>query len=74
MAEDGVAGGNRDIFLSLLFDYVEQISLIWPHMEDPDIEITVDGGIAFFSWNDEAIQNLAEELGEPEFPEPRPCG
>ena len=42
--------------------------------EETDIEITVDGEIAFFSWNNEAIQELAEELGEPDFPEPRPCG
>ena len=43
-------------------------------MEELEIEIIVDGEIAFFSWNDEEIQDLSEELGEPEFPEPRPCG
>jgi len=43
-------------------------------MEETDIEIIVDGEIAFFTWNNEAIQGLAEELGETDFPEPRPCG
>lgn len=43
-------------------------------MEEPEIEIIVDGEVAFFSWNNEAIRDLSEELGEPEFPEPRPCG
>jgi hypothetical protein len=43
-------------------------------MEETEIEITVDGEIAFFSWNNETIQELSEELGEPEFPEARPCG
>jgi len=43
-------------------------------MAEPDIEIIVDGEIAFFSWNDEAIQEMAEELGKTDFPEPRPCG
>jgi len=43
-------------------------------MEEPDVEIIVDGEIAFFSWNNESIQGLAEELGETDFPEPRPCG
>jgi hypothetical protein len=42
--------------------------------EEPEIEIIVDGEIAFFSWNNETIQDLSEELGEPEFPEARPCG
>jgi len=40
----------------------------------PDIEIVIDKDFIFFSWNDEGIQELAEELGTPEFPEPRPCG
>ena len=39
-----------------------------------DIEIVIYQDVAVFSWNDDAIQWLAEELGEPEFPEPRPCG
>jgi hypothetical protein len=43
-------------------------------MEEREIEIIVDGENAFFSWNNEAIQKLAEELGETDFPEPRPCG
>ena len=43
-------------------------------MEEIEVEIIVDGEIAFFSWNDETIQDLAEELGEPQFSEPRPCG
>jgi hypothetical protein len=43
-------------------------------MEELEIEIIVDGEITFFFWNDEMIQDLSEELGEPEFPEPRPCG
>ena len=43
-------------------------------MEEIEVEIIVDGEIAFFSWNDEAIQEMARELGETEFPEPRPCG
>jgi len=42
--------------------------------EEPEIEIIVDGENAFFSWNNEAIQKLAGELGETDFPEPRPCG
>lgn len=40
----------------------------------PDIEIVIDEDVTFFSWNDERIQELAEELGTPEFPESRPCG
>ena len=40
-----------------------------------EIEIVIDKDITLFSWNDEnTIQPMAEELGEPEFPEPRPCG
>ena len=39
-----------------------------------DIEIIIYQDVAVFSWNDDAIQGLAEELGEPEFAEPRPCG
>jgi len=40
----------------------------------PDIEILIDEDLLFFSWNDDLIQEMAEELGTPEFPEPRPCG
>ena len=39
-----------------------------------DIEIVIDQDVVVFSWNDEEIQEIAEELGEPEFPESRPCG
>jgi hypothetical protein len=40
-----------------------------------DIEIIIENDMTLFSWNDETtIQPMAEELGEPEFPEPRPCG
>ena len=39
-----------------------------------EIEIVIKQDLAFFSWNDEVIQEMAEELGEPEFSEPRPCG
>lgn len=38
------------------------------------MEILIDEDEVFFLWNDEAIQELAEALGEPEFSEPRPCG
>jgi len=41
---------------------------------EKEIEITIVGDGVCFSWNDEAIQDLAEALGETEFPEPRPCG
>ncbi|MEJ2024435.1 MAG: hypothetical protein P8Y00_05390 [Deltaproteobacteria bacterium] len=40
----------------------------------PDIEIVIDESVVIFSWNDTVIQELAEELGTPEFPESRPCG
>jgi len=40
-----------------------------------DIEVVIQKDGAIFSWNDNTvIQPIAEELGEPEFPEPRPCG
>lgn len=39
-----------------------------------ELEIILDGEDVLFSWNNEAIQELSEELGEPEFTEPRPCG
>lgn len=38
------------------------------------IEIVIEDDEAFFSWNDETIQAMAEELGTPEFAESRPCG
>jgi hypothetical protein len=38
------------------------------------IEIQVEGNRVVFSWNDEVIQKMAEELGEAEFAESRPCG
>jgi len=60
--------------LSLVFDSGEQLTLIWVPMEEGDIEIIVEGEILFFAWNNEVIQQLAEEFGETEFPEPRPCG
>ena len=39
-----------------------------------ELEIIIDGNTAIFSWNNEMIEDMAEELGEPEFPQPRPCG
>ena len=39
-----------------------------------EIEIMIENDTAIISWNDETIQEIAEDLGEPEFPEPRPCG
>ena len=39
-----------------------------------EIEIVIEKDRAVFLWNDETIQEIAEEVGEPEFPEPRPCG
>ena len=74
MEENRVAWLISDIFLTLLFDFIEQFILFWILMEEPDIEIIVAGEITLFFWNNEAIQNLAEELGETDFPEPRPCG
>ncbi|MBN2032275.1 MAG: hypothetical protein JW836_03285 [Deltaproteobacteria bacterium] len=50
-----------------MFDKVE-------HSGEEEIEILIDQDLVLFSWNDEAIQEMAEVLGEPEFPEPRPCG
>jgi len=40
----------------------------------PDIEIVIEADLLFFSWNNDLIQELAEELGIPEIPQPRPCG
>jgi hypothetical protein len=39
-----------------------------------EIEVLIEEETAIFSWNDPAIQEMAVELGEPEFPESRPCG
>ncbi len=39
-----------------------------------DIQIVIDRDMIFILWNNEEIQGIAEELGEPEFPESRPCG
>ena len=39
-----------------------------------EIEVIIKENMVLFEWNDETIQEMAEELGEPEFPEPRPCG
>ena len=39
-----------------------------------EIEIMIENDTAIISWNDETIQEIAKDLGEPEFPEPRPCG
>jgi len=56
-------------------------SFFWPqvfdkveHFRETEMEILIDQDLVLFSWNDEAIQEMAEALGEPEFPEPRPCG
>ena len=43
-------------------------------MPEKEIEIIIDQDVVLFSWNDEAIQELAVELGETDFREPRPCG
>jgi hypothetical protein len=55
-----------------VFDKIEQSKNRGPSEEE--IEITVVENRVYFSWNDGAIQDLAEALGETEFPEPRPCG
>jgi hypothetical protein len=39
-----------------------------------ELEFLIDNDFILISWNDVEIQEMAEELGEPEFPEPRPCG
>lgn len=55
-------------FWSQVFDKIEQ------NLRVKEIEITLVDDQAYFSWNDDAIQELAEALGETEFPKPRPCG
>jgi hypothetical protein len=52
-----------------VFDKIEQTP-----PPEAEIEVTIVDNRVYFSWNDESIQDLAEELGETEFPEPRPCG
>jgi len=39
-----------------------------------DIELWIERDMVMISWNDETIQDIAEEMGQPEFSEPRPCG
>lgn len=39
-----------------------------------EIEILIENDTTLFSWNDDTIQEMAEDMGEPEFPTPRPCG
>ena len=39
-----------------------------------EFEILIEEDTAIFSWNDPVIQEMALELGEPEFQEARPCG
>jgi hypothetical protein len=39
-----------------------------------EIEILIQNDMVAISWNDETIQEIAEEIGQPEFPDPRPCG
>jgi len=39
-----------------------------------EIEILIENDTAIISWNDEIIQEIAEDMGKPEFHEPRPCG
>jgi len=59
--------GSCSFFWSQVFDKVE-------HFKEHEMEILIDQDLVVFSWNDEAIQEMAEALGETEFPEPRPCG
>jgi hypothetical protein len=55
-----------------MFDKIEQRkNQDFPEVE---IEITIVENRVYFSWNDDDIQDLAEALGETEFPRPRPCG
>ena len=39
-----------------------------------EIEVIIENDTTIFSWNNETIQEIAEEIGEPQFPESRPCG
>ena len=63
------------IFLRFVFYSIEQCGgKKMTAMPEKEIEIIIDQDVVLFSWNDEAIQRLAEELGNTDFPEPRPCG
>jgi hypothetical protein len=55
-----------------VFDKIEQGKN--HNLLEGEIEITVFENRIYFSWNNDEIQDLAEALGETEFPEPRPCG
>jgi hypothetical protein len=59
-------------FLSFMFYVIEQPMQSESVVEE--LEIIIDGDTAIFSWNNEMIEDMAEELGETEFPQPRPCG
>jgi beta-galactosidase beta subunit len=59
-------------FWSQVFDKIEQGKN--HNLLEGEIEITVFENRIYFSWNNDEIQDLAEALGETEFPEPRPCG
>ncbi len=52
-----------------MFDKIERMDC-----SEKEIEIIIVEDQIYFSWNDEAVQDLAEALGETEFPESRPCG
>jgi len=54
-----------------MFDKIEQSP--GQHMEQ-DIELVIVQDTVLFLWNDLVIQDLAEALGKPDFPKPRPCG
>ena len=66
---DAKKSSGIDFFWSQVFDKIEQSPF-----PEAEIEIVLVDDRVYFSWNDDAIQDLAEELGETEFPEPRPCG
>jgi hypothetical protein len=42
--------------------------------QERKIEVLIDHEGVTFLWNDPEIQEIAEELGEPIFKKPRPCG
>jgi len=68
----GLCEEMNPFFWSPVFDKIEQRKNLNP-LED-EIEITIVRNLVYFSWNDDSIQELAENLGEAEFPRPRPCG
>ena len=39
-----------------------------------EIEIVIQNDTVIISWNNETIQEIAKDMGIPEFSEPRPCG